>query len=105
MLKVKIFNLFSTSIRHLKVIIQARVRGLLPISKHREVKNTRRRRELRVVLRSEEDFLAITLTYFSNKPVFCEKIKMKACLIYLISASNFQTLSTVLIFFVLDFKR
>ena len=39
---------------------------------------------------------------FSNKPVFCEKIKKKTGLIYVISSSDFQTFSTVLIFFVLD---
>ena len=35
-----------------------------------------------------------------NKPAFCEKIKEKAGLIYVLSFSDFQTFSTVLIFFV-----
>ena len=35
-----------------------------------------------------------------NEPVFCEKIKEKAGLIYVLSFSDFQTFSTVLIFLV-----
>ena len=41
--------------------------------------------------------------YFLNEPVFCEKIKGKNGLIYVISSSDFQTPSMVLIFFALAF--
>ena len=41
--------------------------------------------------------------YFLNEPVFCEKIKGKNGLIYVISSSNFQTSSIVLIFFAVAF--
>ena len=41
--------------------------------------------------------------YFLNEPVFCEKIKGKNGLIYVISSSDLQTPSMVLIFFALAF--
>ena len=41
--------------------------------------------------------------YFLNEPVFCEKIKEKIGQIYVISFSDFQTSSMVLIFFALAF--
>ena len=41
--------------------------------------------------------------YFLNEPVFCEKIKGKNGIIYVISSSDFQTPSMVLIFFELAF--
>ena len=37
--------------------------------------------------------------YFSNEPVFCEKIKGKNGLIYVFSSSDLQTPSMVLISF------
>ena len=41
--------------------------------------------------------------YFLNEPVFCEKIKEKNILIYVISSSDFQTSSMVLISLALAF--
>ena len=41
--------------------------------------------------------------YFLNEPVFCEKIKEKNILIYVISFSDFQTSSMVLISLALAF--
>ena len=41
--------------------------------------------------------------YFLNEPVFCENIQEKNGLIYVISSSDIQTSSMVLIFFALTF--
>ena len=54
--------------------------------------------KLRGVLKSEEIVTSV-LTYVLN--VFCEKIKKKADLMYVISTSDFQTFSTMLVSFVL----
>ena len=59
--------------------------------------------ELGDVLKSEEVLLTIIWTYFSNYPVFLKKIEAKFGLISVISSSDFQTSSTLLIFFVLGF--
>ena len=56
--------------------------------------------ELRGVLKSEEVLLTSIWTYFSNYPVFLEKIDVKFGLGLVISSSDFQTSSTLLIFFV-----
>ena len=39
--------------------------------------------------------------YFSNEPIFCEKIKAKASLIYVMSSTDFQKFFTISTFFVI----
>ena len=77
------------------VIVDTRVGWLPPISKHRD--------ELEIRGKAEHfsTNLGVFWMYVSNEPVFCEKMKEKAGLIYVISSSDFQTFSTVLILFVL----
>ena len=65
--------------RSFEIIFQTRVGGLPPIFKHRE--------ELKIQGEAE---------YFLTE--FCEKIKEKVGIIYVISSSDFQIFSTVLIF-------
>ena len=88
------------------VIVRTRVVGLPSVSKLWEELNIKGPaenilNELWGVLKSEEVVLTNVWTCFSNKRVPLEKIKEKACLIYVTPSSYFQTFSTALIFFVL----
>ena len=57
--------------------------------------------EIWKVFKSEEVLLTCIWTYFLNYPVFLEKNLVKFGLIYVISSTDFQTSSTLLIVFVL----
>ena len=90
---------------YIYVIVQIRV-GLLPIAntekswKHKTKPSNFN--EHQAVLKLEEVFLKNFWTYFPNKLIVCKKIKKKAGAIFLISSSDFQTFSSVLIFLVLS---